>query len=301
MVFSDADSEGSVPLWEALSNGHTAVKNLLMDNGSKLDSGDVGHYACTAVEQNSLDLLKEIVKCGGDVTQPKSNGTTALHTAVCEENTDIVKFLLAQGADPDRADMHGWTPRSLADQQGHADIKDLFHYNNKLAKTHSAISVLEEPKGNTNFLGKFKSEPVKLPTEQDGPSSILDGARSQTLGRRKSSNFSNSIFGIISGIHAGDRNLLLPVAETKSLGSEGKHPNVRVTISWPEKGDIDGKLVLLPETMNELFELGAKKYGFLPTAVLTKDKAEIDSIELIRDGDHLVFTVNDTLKAELGR
>lgn len=293
-TLSDADSEGNVPLWEAILNGHKSVTNLLIDNGSKLENGDVGHYACTAVELRNLDLLKEIVRCGGDVTQPKSNGTTALHTAVCEESIDIVKYLLAQGADPGSADMHGWTPRSLADQQGHDEIKHIFKYHNKLAKTHSAISVYEEQKGERNFLGKFKSEPLKLPTEQEGSS--------LTFRRRKSSNFSNSIFGIISGIHAaGDRNLLLPIGETKSHPIAGRNSNVRVTISWPEKGDIDGKLVLLPETLNELLELGAKKYGVLPSALLTKDKAEIDSIELIRNGDHLVFTDNDTLNSELER
>ncbi|KAL9667363.1 hypothetical protein QQ045_001717 [Rhodiola kirilowii] len=295
------DSEGNVPLWEALSNGHSSIKNLLMDNGATLTSGDVGQYACAAAEQKNLDLLKEIVQCGGDVTRPKGNGTTALHTAVCEESIDIVEYLLAQGADADRPDMHGWTPRALADQQGHEDIKALFQ-SNKLTKSQSNVSIYEEPKGNRTFLGKFRSEPVMVPTEQDGPPSFLDGSWSQTRPRRRNINFSNSIFGIISSAHSVDRDLLLPVAETKTPESEtSHHPIKRVTISWPERGDFTGKLVLLPETFKELLELGAKKYGFLPTRVLTKDKAEIDSIELIRDGDHLVFTIDDTLNGEFGR
>ncbi|CAM8914666.1 unnamed protein product [Rhodiola kirilowii] len=296
------DLEGNVPLWEAILNGHNAITKLLMDNGATLKSGDVGKYSCQAVEQKDLNLLKEIVRCDGDVTQPKSNGTTALHVAVCEESIDIVKYLLAQGADVDRPDMHGWTPRCLADQQGHDDIKALFQ-SNKLAKSQSIISVYEEPSNNRNFLGKFNSEPVMLPTEQDGPSSFLDGSWSQTRPRRRNNNFSNSIFGIISAAHSVDRDLLLPVAEsTKIPESEASYHAARVTISWPEKGDHAGKLVLLPETFNELLELGAKKYGFLPTGVLTKDKAEVDSIELIRDGDHLIFVSDEGgLKGEFGR
>uniref|UniRef100_A0A7N0ZU62 Potassium channel n=1 Tax=Kalanchoe fedtschenkoi TaxID=63787 RepID=A0A7N0ZU62_KALFE len=294
------DSEGNVPLWEAISNGHNSVVKLLMDNGAMLSNGDVGQYACLAVEKKDLSLLKEIVRCGGDVTQPSRNGMTALHAAVSEESIEIVKYLLAQGADADIPDMHGWTPRGLADQQGHEDIKALFQ-SNKLAKTQSIISVHEEPSRHRNFLGKFRSEPVMLPTEPDGPYPFLDGSWSQTRPRRRNNNFSNSIFGIISAAHTGDRDVLLPVAEAKIPESEASYPSARVTISWPEKGDLRGKLVLLPETLKELFELGAKKYGFLPTRVLTKDKAEIDSIELIRDGDHLIFASDDGLKGEFGR
>lgn len=47
--------------------------------------------------------------------------------------------------------------------------------------------------------------------------------------------------------------------------------------------------MLLPRSFEELLDIGAKKFGSLPSKVLTKDGAEVDDIELIRDGDHLVF------------
>ncbi|KAA8548472.1 hypothetical protein F0562_000156 [Nyssa sinensis] len=65
----------------------------------------------------------------------------------------------------------------------------------------------------------------------------------------------------------------------------------RVTVSCPKKGDVGGKLVLLPQTFEELLEIGAKRYGFLPAKVLSEDGAEIDAIELIRDGDHIKFLI----------
>lgn len=122
-----ADSDGNVPVWEAMLGGHEAVAKLLIENGASINFGDVGHFACTAAEQNSLNLLKEIVRYGGDVASPRKSGTTALHVAVCEDNTEIVRFLLEQGADIDKPDIHGWTPRDLADQQGHerAEIDDI--------------------------------------------------------------------------------------------------------------------------------------------------------------------------------
>lgn len=69
------------------------------------------------------------------------------------------------------------------------------------------------------------------------------------------------------------------------------HP-ARVTLSCPEKGEVAGKLVLLPNSLQELLDIGAKKFGLSPTKILTKEGAEIEDIELIRDGDHLVLFSN---------
>lgn len=62
-----------------------------------------------------------------------------------------------------------------------------------------------------------------------------------------------------------------------------------MTVSCPEKGDIAGKLVLLPETLQELLDIVSKKYGFSPTKILINNGVEVEDIEVIRDGDHLIF------------
>ena len=60
-------------------------------------------------------------------------------------------------------------------------------------------------------------------------------------------------------------------------------------ISCQGKVEAPGKLVLLPDSLQGLLDIGAKKFGFCPTKVLTKDGAEIEDIEIIRDGDHLIL------------
>ncbi|KAA8523054.1 hypothetical protein F0562_009477 [Nyssa sinensis] len=280
------DSEGNIPLWEAISANHEPVIKLLTDNGGNISSGDVAQFACTAAQQNNLELLKEIVRHGGDVTLPKSNGSTALHVAVCEGNTDIVKFLLEQGADMDKADAFSWTPRDLADQQGHEDIKIIFQ-SAKEIKTQSAAKIPQE-QHETRFLGRFTSEPTIRPMSQEGAFPMAQRSWSQSRPRRRSNNFHNSLFGIMSAAHGGDSTLLLSVNQTKSVLTNRDYPS-RVTVSCPEKGDVGGKLVLLPQTFQELLEIGAKRYGFLPAKVLSEDGAEIDDIELIRDGDRIKF------------
>ncbi|XXG55989.1 hypothetical protein AAC387_Pa03g3528 [Persea americana] len=277
------DSEGSTPLWEAILGKHEPVIKLLINNGTNIYESDVGQFACKAAELNNLELLKDIVRYGGNVTLPRSDGTTALHHAVSEANLEIVKFLLDQGADIDKPDTHGWTPRTLADQQGHDEIKTLF-IAKKECSNHT-VTISEEPL--VPFLGKFRSEPVihHLPQEGTPPAGEENSGH---LRRRKSNSFHNSLFGIMTAAHTGENSSISLMGPARCTRSSGVYP-IRVTISCPEKGEAARKLVMLPQSLKKLLDLGAKKFGCIPTKVLTKDGAEIDDVELIRDGDHLVL------------
>ncbi|XP_010533190.1 PREDICTED: potassium channel AKT1 [Tarenaya hassleriana] len=299
------DNEGNVPLWEAMQGWHEKVAKALLENGATIEAGDVGHFACTAAEQNKLDLLKEIVRYGGDVTRPRITGTSALHSAVCEENIEIVKFLLKQGADVNKQDMHGWTPKDLAEQQGHEEIKALFRARQEAEeeKTHIESSAsVPIPKSSIRFLGRFTSEPNIRPASRDVSFRIPESRP-----RRKTNTFHNSLFGILAHQN-GQKNSLFTVDEASSTNVKARGGDVgtaRVTVSCPEKGDVSGKLVLLPGSLQELLELGSSKFGIVNAKVTNKDDAEIDDIEVIRDGDHLVFASRyesqDPNKVELPR
>ncbi|OAY73666.1 Potassium channel AKT1 [Ananas comosus] len=272
--------EGRVPLWEALLGKHKAVVRLLVDNGADLSSGDTGLYACTAVEENNIDLLKDIRRYGGDITLPRKDGSTALHLAVCEGNSQLVEnWSQHRSARLPRLD-----PRNLADQQGHDEIKALLK-----TKRHLNELLLSEPRPVPHLIGKYSSEPVIPHISQDG---LLRAANNI----RRRANFHNSLFGVITSAHvnkvtASYTPLLGPLEAFG--GNYYRNSLLRVTISCPEKGNTAGKLVLLPESMEEPLDIGAKKFGFLPTKVLTKDGAEVDDVKLIRDGDHLILASND--------
>ncbi|KAL9440493.1 hypothetical protein AB3S75_019207 [Citrus x aurantiifolia] len=281
------DSDGNVPLWEAMLGGHEHVIKLLMENRADINSGDVGHFACTAAEQNNLELLKEIVRYGGDVTRQRNNGSTALHVAVCEDNVEIVRFLLDQKADVDKPDVHGWTPRDLADQQGHEEIKCIFQ-SCKETKAQSIISVAERPQQEVHYLGRFTSEPAIRPITHEVSFEGVGGSGSQNHSRRRTNNFHNSLFGIMSAAHNVEKDILFPPQHTKVFKAPGIN-SARVTIGCPEKGEVAGKLVLLPSTFQELLDIGEKKFGISPAKVLNKGGADVEDIEVIRDGDHLVF------------
>ncbi|CAN6441923.1 unnamed protein product [Victoria cruziana] len=279
------DLDGNVPLWESIISGHDAVSKLLFANGANLESGDMANFACFAAESGSIQMLKEIVHYGGDVTIAKSNGTTALHVGVCEGNVDVVKFLLDHGADIKKPDQQGWTPVALAEQQCHEEIKTLFTSTgeNRFNKAGSDSHLLA-PKLPSSALKNVNSMPNPLFMR---PSVTIDRHR------RESDNFRNSLFGVLSLAHDFGKGMGPTSLEDQKHGLvvEEAIPR-RVTIHSLQTGRDGGKLIWLPGTMQELLHIGYEKFGFFPMRVLTEDKADIDDISLIRDGDHL-FLVED--------
>ncbi|KAL3330415.1 hypothetical protein AABB24_034319 [Solanum stoloniferum] len=283
------DSEGNVPLWDAMVGKHEAVVKLLVDNGAKISSGDVGQFACFAVEQGSLDLLKEIIKYGGDVTLLNSLGTTAIHTAISEENVEIVKFLLKQGTDIDKADVHGWTPRALAEYQGHEEIKELF---NLMQPTSKETNVCPPEAPFAPYLVKYQSDPaIPLFIPEETASASRETGSSNGRLRRRASFFQNSLIGFVAARqrhHGGGGGP--DYSSTKIANS--RIPS-RITIRCLEKAHIGRRAVLLPDSIKELLDIGAEKFGISLAKVLTEDGALIEDIEVIRDGDHLVLATSE--------
>ncbi|KAJ4976161.1 hypothetical protein NE237_001267 [Protea cynaroides] len=284
------DLEGNVPLWEAMLEKHESIIKLLMDNGASISSGDMGLFACSAAEQNDLNLLKDIVRYGGDVKLPKSNGMTAVHVAVCEGNAEIVKFLLNHGAHIDWPDAHGWTPRGLADQQGHEEIKVLFQSRQEISG-QTSMSVTDQPR--VCNLGRFTCEPTLRPLSEEGIAIPTEVPGRYNRQRRKSDNFHNSLFGIMSAAHASERAKISPTGHA-SCTKTSEYCPARVTISYHGVGDVNRKLVHLPDSFPKLLGICTQKFGFRPTKILSRDGAEIDEIEVIRDGDHLVLVREDS-------
>ncbi|CAN0838212.1 Potassium channel AKT6 [Linum grandiflorum] len=301
------DSEGNVPLWDALLGNHTSVVKMLVENGATLSSGDTGEFAFTAVEQNNLDLLKEIVKYDGDVTLPTSSGNTAIHAAISDGNTEMVKFLLDQGVDIDTPDGNGWTARDLADHQGQDEIKLLFQNRPKdqvVKKPAKQPLTIQTKKTATTAaaagkrIAKYSSEPMIAPyTSADfSPRHVLPAVAERTwtdsASRRRVNTFRNSLFGIMSAANTGEADQIMTPGGGSVSGLPGftTSPPPRVTVSCPEKGDASGKLILLPNSLDEILEIGSNKFGFTASKILTKEGAHIEDIDLIRDGDHIMLS-----------
>uniref|UniRef100_A0A803MJU9 Potassium channel n=1 Tax=Chenopodium quinoa TaxID=63459 RepID=A0A803MJU9_CHEQI len=237
------DSKGNVPLWYAIMEKHPeSLIKLLLDHGATLASCDAPQYAFFAIEQNNLMLLHDIVRYGGNVTLPVSNGTTPLHAAVSRGNPAIVRFLLEQGADIDKDDEIGLTPRILVDLSGNEEIKALFDVT-PIPSAHEMSNVHKHPRDRGNVLH-------------------------------------NGLLGVLSTSARGETSALVD----KSVRT-GKQP-ARITLRCPEKSEVV-KLVMLPDTIEELLEIGSKKFGCYCTKLLSIQGADIDKIDFIRAGDQV--------------
>jgi potassium channel len=237
---------------------------------------DSGPYAYIAVEKNNKGLLENIIKYGGDVTAKNKDGQTALHKAVCDGSIELVEFLLDNGCDMDTPDLDGFTPRDLADQQSHGEIVSIFEARKKQSTMGESRKKTPAP------ITRYRSEPVMRQVKMEDNSGSMRQMEDNSGTRR--ANFNNSVFGVLSLVHQND-----------------KRAEARITISCPQKGKGASKLVLLPESIDELLKLGETKFGFALTRVLTTDGAEINDVAVIRDGDHLVLAgseewVNDTCR-----
>lgn len=77
-----------------------------------------------------------------------------LYVAICKGNIEIIEILLNRDANIDKPDEHGWTPRLLAEQQGHDNIKELFEQY-KLNQPQPSI-IVPKQRHEVRFLGRFK-------------------------------------------------------------------------------------------------------------------------------------------------
>lgn len=68
----------------------------------------------------------------------------------------------------------------------------------------------------------------------------------------------------------------------------------RVTIHCPERREVTAKLIRLPNSFQELLNVGSHKFEFPATKVFTSEGAVVDDIEVIRDGDHLILASDRT-------
>ena len=77
-----------------------------------------------AAESGNMGRLQEVFAGGSnvDVNRLDPKGHTALILAIGRGHTDVVKLLLSHGADPNKNDSHGLSPKIAAHYRGNFEI-----------------------------------------------------------------------------------------------------------------------------------------------------------------------------------
>ncbi|KAG5639469.1 hypothetical protein H0H81_001591 [Sphagnurus paluster] len=128
----------SLGLHSAASTGNVGLVEYALDHGQPINSVLDGvlplHAACAG---GNVQVVKLLIDHGADVNAPRlprrysndknrdssapivgTSGSTPLHFAAANGNTDAVTLLLLHGAHADRPDKYGVTPEMLAQQYG---------------------------------------------------------------------------------------------------------------------------------------------------------------------------------------
>ncbi|XP_010559246.1 PREDICTED: potassium channel KAT1 [Tarenaya hassleriana] len=193
---------------------------------------------------------------------------TALMAAIHKGDIEIVQKLLERGVSIDKPDSRGWTPKALAEQQENKSIYDLLlSYELKSAEEH------------------------RIQIAQPGKATML------VNGTSSSEDLDSTSYGFCS--QKSDSHCISSIPVKTSKQAAAKPKNRRVTIHMQSQINSlsqrqSRKLILLPESMEELLKLAGEKFaGHSFTKITNGENSEIDDIDVIRDGDHLFFHQNE--------
>ncbi|KAK7821951.1 potassium channel kat1 [Quercus suber] len=187
----------------------------------------------------------------------------ALHAAIHKGHLEMEKILPGGGANINKQDARGYTPNAIAEQQENKCINDLLlSYENGRKLEEHRIDLI-------------------------GPESADNGMYSQSRLRRQGCQSVNSqskkkpIDFLSTRVnYPGDTDMIKSIKKRVTI-----HMQLQHNISSQRQL---AKLIILPDSIEELLKIAGEKFGgYKPTKVINAENAEIDDINVIRDGDHL--------------
>ena len=129
--------------------GHTEILQFLIENGANADLADNNGFTPLhwVVIHNKPAYATVLLSHGVALNAVTTHGWTALWGASWDGHLPIVKLLVEAGADIDRADNHGMTPRAIATKYGHAAVAKYLQQELNWRRRFPYAAVLHSVKG----------------------------------------------------------------------------------------------------------------------------------------------------------
>ncbi len=118
-----ASADGQTPLMIAVSNKRKELVDLLLEGGADVDAatGYGGTSLHFAAHRSLVDVVRALLEAGADAGAADDLGKTPLHAAAAR-SAAVSGALLWAGADPRAEAAHRVTPLHLAARAGRADV-----------------------------------------------------------------------------------------------------------------------------------------------------------------------------------
>ncbi|XVF67687.1 hypothetical protein PTKIN_Ptkin10aG0141500 [Pterospermum kingtungense] len=267
------DSKGRTPLHIAASKGHEECVLVLIKHACNVHLRDMnGNTALwDAISSKHVSIFRILYHCAA-ISDPFTAGDL-LCTAAKRNDLTVMQELLKQGLNVDAKDRHGLTAFQIATREKHEDMVNLLVMNGadiNNANTYEFFSTTL----NEMLQKREIAHRITVTDTTSGEEVLLNKLEGEHIGKLDNR-----------------RGLDHP-----RVSIYRGHPVMRKASHCTEPG----KLIILPDSLDELKNLAGGKFGIDPRNAVVTDEAgaEIDSIEVIRDNDKL-FIVEEPINYQM--
>ena len=144
----------AISIHQAVFNGNIEAIKQHLDAGAKVDVKDdkfIGTFLHWAAAGGQNEIVKLLIAKGADVSAKTDNGVTPLHSAARGGQKEIVELLIAKGEEVNVKSSSGYTPLHSAASYGQKEIVELLITKGAdvSAKTDNGVTPLHFAGGST--------------------------------------------------------------------------------------------------------------------------------------------------------
>jgi ankyrin repeat protein len=189
------DNNGWTALSTAAYHGSARCVQILADRSKT----DLSRALLFATLSERKDVIKILLAYGAEVDSRSGDGRTPLILAAGKGNKEIVSMLLQAGADPSLTDQTGATAESTATAKGFREIVELLHGRTASKPTSPPAVVSGSPSISTTPAASLPSSPPNTSIsdadilKQPGPSNVGGASPNPKLDQNPSGGLANKI------------------------------------------------------------------------------------------------------------